>query len=107
MKLLRTHVLDAAESRLGVDGLSAVDLDALRVVVRRILDASPTAVGVLGRRDGRIVQSLAEGRADSIAIDLARHRQYWRLGNVVAFAPWRSLAREAPLRFLAALAVTR
>ena len=107
VKLLRTHVLDAAESRLGVDGLSAVDLDALRVVVRRILDASPTAVGVLGRRDGRIVQALAEGRADSIALDLARHRQYWRLGNVVAYAPWRTLAREAPLRFLAALALTR
>jgi len=108
VKLLRTHVLDAAAARVPA-GMSPDDAAALSSAVRRILAASPTAAGVLGRRDARIIATLVTGGdvRGTLPRDLRHRTEFWRPGNLVSGSVWRTFHREAPLRFLAALALTR
>ena len=110
IKLLRTHVMDALTSRyLRQDQPPTPDeSDALSEVARRIVDFAPTSVHIVSRRDNRIIRELLCGTPNPLLLrqELAVRKDYRRLGNIVSAAVIKSFHREAPLRFLAALAVT-
>ena len=106
IKLLRTHVMDVLGASLRA-GARQADLTALADGVRRIVALAPTARGVLSRRESRIVTEL-EGEADSsrLATEHAILTDFRRLGNLLPASSRKLLHREAPLRFLAAIAFT-
>lgn len=109
VKLLRTHLMDALGSRFGGDASPAsAEREALADATRRIVDFAPASVRVLSRRDRRIVDAVLGGSADAAALhrDLAVRNDYRRPGNVLSASAGLLLHREAPLRFLAAVAVT-
>ena len=107
VKVLRTHVMDILGASLGAGTLGA-DLTALSDAVRRILDSSPTAAGILSRREARIIAELT-GTAvpERLLADLAVLTDYSRPANLLPASNRRLLHREAMPRFLAAVAFTR
>lgn len=107
-KLLRTHVMEAMRARL-VDAVAdPEELAALAHVVGRIAAIAPRVLRVLSVRDSRILEAVAGGTAgNAVRRDLVRRTQYWRPGSVVSASPLLSLHREAPARFLFAIARTR
>lgn len=107
VKLLRTHVMDILGASLRSGALHD-DLPALAEGVRRILALSPTAASIMSRRDARILMELL-GPADPVRL-VAEHAirtDYRRLANVFPASARRVCHREAPPRFLAAVAFTR
>ena len=107
VKLLRTHIMDILAASLRAGG-SAADLAALGDGVQRILALAPSAYDIVSRREARILRELMT-TADPIrlATQHAIHLDYRRPSNLVP-ASWRRLLhREAPVRFLAAIALTR
>lgn len=107
IKLLRTHVMDVLALSLA-SGAAPTDLAAIGGAVRRILDFSPSAIGIVSRRESRILTELL-GRADAgrLAAEHTVLTDYRRPSNLVPATLSKLLHREAPLRFLAAIAVTR
>jgi Glycosyl transferase family 2 len=107
VKLLRTHVMDILGASLGA-GMLRADLTSLSDAVRRILDLSPTAAGILSRRESRITTYLL-GDADAtlLAAELAVLTDYRRPANLLPASKRRLLHREAMPRFLAAFALMR
>lgn len=107
IKLLRTHVMDILGASLRA-GTPTGDLEALSAGVRRIVALAPSAVGVLSRREARIVTMLRDAPdAARLAADHARLTDYRRPANLLPASGGRLLHREAPLRFLAAYALMR
>lgn len=107
IKLLRTHVMDILGATLRA-GAPSADLAALTVAVRRILALAPTATGILSRREARIVTELhGVAPSERLAADYAVLTDYRRPANLLPASPSRVLHREAPLRFLAAIALMR
>ncbi|MBN9151016.1 MAG: glycosyltransferase family 2 protein [Micrococcales bacterium] len=107
VKLLRTHIMDILGASLRA-GAPQADLAALSDAVRRILDLAPTAAGIVSRREARIVTELL-GTTDPERL-AAEHRiltDYRRPANLLSASPRRMLHREAPPRFLAAIALMR
>jgi hypothetical protein len=109
IKLLRTHVLDAVRSRVSAGALDGDELAALRDVAARVATLSPSAVGVLSRRDARILVLLDAGEPGlfRLAREVGRRSELWRAGNLLPADLSRLAHREAPPRFLAAIALTR
>ena len=107
VKMLRTDVMDILGASLQV-GAPAADLVALSDGVRRILEAAPTAAGMVSRREARILSELL-GPADPgrLAAEHAVRYDYRRPSNVLPASKRRFLHREAPPRFLAATALMR
>jgi hypothetical protein len=107
VKLLRTDVMDILGASLSV-GAPPADLAALSEGVRRILDVAPRAAGIVSRREGRILWELL-GPADPgrLAAEHAIHTDYRRPANILPASNRRVLHREAPPRFLAAIALMR
>lgn len=108
VKLLRTHVLDAVSSRVAAGALDAGEHAALRGVVQRIGDLSPGVAGVLSRRDARILGMVTADEADlpGLGRETRRRFEFWRPGNVLPADLSRLAHREAPPRFLGAIALT-
>lgn len=106
VKLLRTHVMDVLGASLRA-GAPPADLAALTDGVRRILDLAPTAAGILSRRESQIISELL-GAADPgrLAAEHAIHTDYRRLANLLPASGRQLFHREAPPRFLAAIALT-
>lgn len=107
VKLLRTHVMDILGASLRA-GASPADLAALSVGVGRIFAIAPTAEGILSRREARILSELL-GPADPgrLAAEHAILTDYRRPANLLSASGSRLLHREAPPRFLAAIAFMR
>jgi len=107
VKMLRTDVMDILAASLRV-GAPPADLAALSDGVRRILAAAPTAAGIVSRREARILSELL-GPADPgrLAAEHAVRYDYRRPSNVLPASNLRLLHREAPPRFLAAIALMR
>lgn len=107
VKLLRTHIMDILGASLRT-GAPQADLAALADGVRRILDLAPTAAGILSRREARIVTELL-GTTDPerLAAEHGILTDYRRPANLLSASPRRILHREAPPRFLAAIALMR
>lgn len=107
IKLLRTHIMDILAASLR-EGAPPADLAALSEGVHRILDLAPTAAGIMSRRESRILNEL-QGEADPNRL-AAEHRiltDYRRPANLFSASPSKVLHREAPLRLLAAIALTQ
>lgn len=107
VKLLRTHIMDILGASLSA-GAPPADIAALSDGVQRILVLAPTAAGILSRREARILRELL-GAADPgrLAADYAIHTDYRRPANLLPASSRRLLHREAPPRFLAAIAFMR
>ena len=107
VKLLRTHVMDILGTSLRA-GASPADLAALSVGVGRIFALAPTVEGILSRREARILSELL-GPADPgrLAAEHAILTDYRRPANLLSASSGRLLHREAPPRFLAAIAFMR
>jgi len=108
-KLLRTHVLEAMSSRyLGSEPVPPQEGAALALVIRRILAFAPHCAAPLSRRDGRLLAAVLAGDPDPARLrdDLLARMDYRRPGSVLPASPARLLHREAPPRFLAALALS-
>lgn len=111
VKLLRTHVMDILGAALQT-GSRPDDLDAVKAAVQRILDLAPSAIGIVSHRDARILRGVMGGvEPGALAMEHAAHADYRRvdrlLGNVLPASPRRMLHREAPPRYLAAIALMR
>lgn len=107
VKLLRTHVMDILGASLS-SGASPADLSALSDGVRRILDLAPRCTDVLSRREARIISELLEAPdLERLAAEHAVLTDYRRPANLLPASSFRLFHREAPLRFLAAIAFMR
>jgi len=109
VKLLRTHVIDilAASLRAGA-GAPPTDLASIGAAVQRILDLAPTAAGIVSRREARILSELLNAADPGrLAAELAILTDYRRPANVLPASYRRLFHREAPPRFLAAIAFMR
>jgi hypothetical protein len=106
VKLLRTHVLDVLALALAA-GSNPTDFAAIGDAVRRILEFAPSAIGIVSRRESGILRELL-GAADSgrLAAEHAARFDYRRPSNLIPASLGKMLHREAPLRFLAAIALT-
>lgn len=107
VKLLRTHMMDIL--RASVDaGAPQSDLVALSDAARRIVHLAPSSMGIVSRREARIISELL-GAADPgrLRDELAILTDYRRLGNLFPASQRRLLHREAMPRFLAAFALMR
>jgi hypothetical protein len=106
IKLLRTHVMDVLALSLA-SGSSPTDLAAIRGAVRRILEFSPSTIGIVSRRESRILRELL-GPTDPgrLATEHAVLTDYRRPSNLMPATLGKLLHREAPLRFLVASAFT-
>lgn len=107
VKLLRTHVMDILGASLGA-GAPGPDLAALSAGVRRIVGLAPTCMGIVSRRESRILSELL-GAADPelLSAELAILTDYRRPTNLLPASSRQLLHREAMPRFLAAIALTR
>ncbi len=107
VKLLRSTVMDVLFGALDADSLDQ-DRAALRDAVLRILTMAPTAIHVVSRRDSRILRHLVDSSQGlDLAAESRRRTQFWRPTNLMPARLRYVLHREAPLRFLAALAFMR
>ncbi len=106
VKLLRTHIMDVLTSIL-VESRPD-DLAAVRDAVKRIDAAAPRAHRIVSRRDARILSAICEPAPDTVGIaaELALRTEFRRPTNLVAAGAFQQLHREAPLRFLGAVALT-
>lgn len=106
VKLLRTHVLDALRSVLDSGG-DMIHIAEVARAASRVIDLAPTVVGIISRRDARI---LGELRSQLPALDdLRRHvalrTDFRRPTNLISARPGLTFHREAPLRLLSATAL--
>jgi hypothetical protein len=107
VKLLRTHIMDILGASLG-RGASEQDLVALSRAAHRIVDAAPSAVGVLSRREARIVGELLDDPDPRrLAADHSLLTDFRRPSNLLPASWGRMFHREAPPRFLGSLAFMR
>jgi hypothetical protein len=108
VKLLRTHVMDVLAQALSRAEVSRDDLEALRMGVRRIFGFAPGASASLSRRDAALVENLASDDANPqlLASELAIRTDFRRPSNLLPASPANWFRRDAPLRFLAAIALT-
>lgn len=107
VKLLRTHVMDILSASIR-HGAPTADLAALAASVARISDVAPTSLGILSRRESRIVLGIVDGADPAVlARELAVVNDYRRPANLLAASTRRLFHREAPPRLLAAFAVMR
>ena len=105
IKLLRTQVMDAVAAFLSDQ---PADLRDLAAVIDRIVAFAPEAMRCISARDARILTEVLTGSPDleRIASALARRTEFRRGDNLVSARLAASLRRDAPLRFLAATALT-
>lgn len=102
VKLWRLPVFGAVHYRLGA--WDAGDLEALREISSRLRRFAPKAMGILSRADSALIAAVDDPRTSPGVIDeLSRRRR--RFLSPAALLPsqfWLLLARDAPLRFIAA-----
>lgn len=107
VKLLRTHIMDILGASLR-SGAPAADLAELAEGVRRIVALAPSAIGILSRREARIIRELATaGEPSLLAAQHAVLTDFRRVGNILPSSGLQLFHREAPPRFLAAIALMR
>lgn len=106
VKLLRTHVMDVLNS--AVVHAQADDLAAIASAVHRIEAISPRARAVVSRRDAAILAAACarSPEIDVLRAELAVRTDFRSAANVLPARALYLLHREAPPRFLAAVALT-
>jgi len=105
-KILRTHILDVMASALAQG--TPDDLRALSVAVARVLEAAPTASRPLSRLEHALISGLTGGDDVNHLHALMASRYAFHRPSALLTPRWRDvLHREAPLRFLAATALTK
>ncbi len=104
VKLLRTHIMDILSSTL-IRNDPTPGLTALSQGVTRILEIAPASLRILSRRESRIVGELVStANPERLKHELAILTDYRRIDNLLPASPRFLLHREAPPRFLAAIA---
>ena len=104
-KLLRTHIVDITITAIARDDRDWVV--AVGAAVRRILEVAPTATKSLSRAEHAIVDGLSHGVDLAILKTVLTTRsQFWRPSALMTTRLNDLLRRDAPLRLLAATALT-
>jgi len=108
VKMIRTHLMAGLSSRLMSGEITAPDRNALAEIARRLVAVAPEALEIISRRDARILQMIVGGapNQDTLRAELAIRTDYRRADNLLSASLLRLLHREAPVRFLTALALT-
>jgi len=108
-KLTRIHLFGAVHNRPEPQWWTDGERAALAVVAGALLDAAPGFEEVLSLADRDLLDSIRLRRATAEQMIAAAHarRRHGRPRTVLTRNPTRSLAREAPLRLMAASVLTR
>lgn len=106
VKLLRTHIMDVLAA--AIEHGQQTDIAAIATAVARIEAIAPLALGTVSARDARILRAVRATTADLTAIgaELSVRTDFRRPSNLVPARATRLLHREAPLRFLGAVALS-
>lgn len=109
VKYLRIHVFGAVYHRQEEQAWTPGERADLAAVTRALLQAAPGCEAVLSRADRALLDGIvAEDGAASVLIGLAvARRRHGRPGTLVTRDLSHLLAREAPLRMMAASVLTR
>lgn len=109
IKLFRVHIFGIVSNRPDATRWTDDDRRELAEMTTTLLAIAPTAVRVLSRADGRLVAAIRDPNVPTQRlIDLGdARRRFFHPASVIAHDLRHSLAREAPLRMLAASAVVR
>lgn len=106
VKLLRTHVMDVLAAALQHG--EPEDITAIASAVSRIDTVAPRARRVVSRRDARILALICNASPDlaQLSTELVVRTDFRRPDNVLPASAALLLHREAPLRFLGAVALS-
>lgn len=109
VKYLRIHLFGAVHQRSEVHQWTPQDRRELAAVARLLLQAAPGCEAVLSRAEHALLAEIeAEGPQASRLIELSRaRRRHGRPGTVLTRDLTHLLAREAPLRLMAASVLMR
>lgn len=109
VKYLRIHLFGAVYHRLDPDTWTQAEQADLAQVARSLLHAAPGCEAVLSVVDRALLDAiLADDGAASVLVHLAlARRRHGRPGTLLTRDPVHLLAREAPLRMMAASVLTR
>lgn len=109
IKLLRVHVFGIVSNRPDPAAWTPDDRRDLAEMTGTLLAIAPKAAGILSRADGRLLDAIQDrGVPVRRLIDLGRkRRRFLHPGALVSNDLRLSLAREAPLRMMAASAIVR
>lgn len=109
VKLTRIHLFGAVHNRPDPQWWTPEERQALSDVGRRLLRSAPGMEAVLSLADRALLDRVLDGTGDAITlIALARmRRQHGAPRTLLTRDPWRMLAREAPVRMMAASALIR
>lgn len=105
VKLIRIHLFGAVFNRRDALAWDPADLSDLEACARRILAFSPDAVRVLSRADRELLDEVllgASASASRLTHLAAARRRFLRPGALLPRSLRHALAREAPMRILAA-----
>jgi hypothetical protein len=109
VKLTRIHLFGAVLNRSDPAWWTAQERAALAAVARELLAAAPGMAAVLSLADRALLDRILDGSGDAeqlIALAHAR-RRHGRPRTLLTADPSRVLAREAPLRLMAASVLVR
>ncbi|NLF04505.1 MAG: glycosyltransferase [Actinomycetales bacterium] len=109
VKILRIHLFGAIHYRSEPDAWTADERATLRELTLSVLTAAPDVERVLSRAEHDLLDAALSSTASAERlIDLsARRRRHGTPATLVPRDPRYVLAREAPLRFMAASALSR
>lgn len=109
VKLIRIHLFGAVLNRADASWWTAAERADLAEAARAVLAAAPGVEAVLSLADHALLDRILDGSGDADAlIALARaRRRHGHPRTLITRDPWHVLAREAPLRMMAASVLTR
>lgn len=109
VKVARIHLFGAVLNRPDPPWWTPGERADLARVARAVLDAAPGMTAVLSRADRALLDCILDGSGSAeqlIALARAR-RRHGHPSTLLTSDPWQLLAREAPLRLMAASVLTR
>lgn len=109
VKAIRIHLFGAVHNRPDPDWWSPAEREALADVAAALLRAAPHAEAVLSLADRRLLDRVLDRGGDAAGLIALAHerRRHGTPRTLLTRDPWRILAREAPLRMMAASALVR
>ncbi|WP_420114931.1 glycosyltransferase [Pseudactinotalea sp.] len=109
VKIARIHLFGAVLNRPDPDWWTPEQRADLASVARAVLDAAPGMTAVLSRADRALLDKILNGSGSAEELlSLARaRRRHGHPSTLLTSDPWHLLAREAPLRLMAASVLMR
>ncbi|KQV06018.1 glycosyltransferase family A protein [Leifsonia sp. Root112D2] len=109
VKLFRVHLFALVHNRPTVELWSVAERTALALGVQRCIDAAPAALTFLSQADRSLVDAMSNPHVPDRQLLAAavRRRRFGRPSTLIPRTFGRLLAREAPLRMMAASMLVR